>query len=277
MNTLEAARRFFGDWVAAHAEATDPRIATAFATVPREKFIGRGPWLALAGEGGYVRTPNDDPALVYQNLVFALLPEKHLNNGEPSLHARWMSAVAPRAGERVLHVGTGAGYYTAILSELVGREGRIEGRDVEADMVAAATRNLADRPNIAIVGRSGLEAPLPESDVIYVCAGTTQPARVWLDALAPGGRLLVPLAPGWGRGGALLVTRADPGFAARFVSQVWIFSCVGGQDAAAAEALEQALQRGGEGEVKSLRLAPEPPDATCWLAGDGWWLSTAAV
>jgi len=29
--------------------------------------------------------------------------------------------------------------------------------------------------------------------------------------------------------------------------------------------------------VRSLRRAPEKPDASCWLAGDGWWLSRAPV
>lgn len=274
MNTLEAARRFFGDLVAAEAGATDPRIADAFATVPREKFLGPGPWLVRAGED-YLETPSADPVLVYHNRVFALLPEKRLNNGEPSLHARWMAAIAPQPGERVLHVGIGGGYYTAILAALVGPAGSVVAREIEPEMIAAATRNLADRPNVSVVGRSGLEGPLPASDVIYVCAGVTHPVRAWLNALAPGGRLLLPLAPGWDRGGGLLVTCGGKGFAARFVSAVWIISCAGAQDPAQAEAIRQAFARGGEKEVKSLRLAPEPPDATCWLAGDGWWLSTA--
>jgi len=276
MNTLAAARRFFGDLVAASANATDPRIADVFASVPREDFLGPGPWLARAGEG-YVRTPNADPVLLYQNRVFALLPDKRLNNGEPSLHACNLSAAAPQRGERVLQVGAGGGYYTAILAELVGPEGRVEAREVEPDMIAAATRNLADRSNVRVVGRSGLEAPLPESDVIYVCAGVTSPVRPWLDALSESGRLIFPLTPGWDRGGMLLVTRRATGLAARFVSQAWFITCAGGQEASEADALRAAFARGGEDDVRSLRLAPDHPDATCWLAGDSWWLSTAEV
>jgi protein-L-isoaspartate(D-aspartate) O-methyltransferase len=41
--------------------------------------------------------------------------------------------------------------------------------------------------------------------------------------------------------------------------------------------VREAFKRGGEDSVKSLRRAPEPPDETCWLAGDGWWLSTKEV
>ena len=276
MNTLEAARRFFGDVIAASGEAGDPRIAKAFATIPREDFLGPGPWLTIAGDD-YVQTPSADPVLLYQDRVFALLPDQNLNNGEPSLHARCLAAVAPQPGERVLQVGAGGGYYTAILATLVGPEGAVEAREVEPDLVAAAKSNLTRYANATVVGRSGVEPSLPSSDVVYVCAGATAPMRPWLDALRPGGRLIFPLAPQRDRGGMLMITRGSAGFAARFVSQAWFIPCVGGQDPTEGEALRAAFARGGEGNVKSLRLAPERPDETCWLAGSGWWLSTQAL
>jgi protein-L-isoaspartate(D-aspartate) O-methyltransferase len=273
MDTLTAARRFFGEWVAASAEATDPRIANVFASIPREDFLGPGPWLALANMD-YVRTPSADVHLLYQNLVFSLKPDKHINNGEPTLHARCLAAVAPQAGERVLQVGAGGGYYTAILASLVGSQGRVEAREVEPELIATARTNLAPYKQVSVVGRSGLEPPLPESDVIYVCAGATAPVRAWLDALTMGGRLIFPMTPQWGRGGMLLVTRRPEGFAARFVSPAWFIPCVGGQDPVEAEALRAAIDRGGSDQVRALHLAPQAPDETCWLAGAGWWLST---
>jgi len=275
MNTLQAARRFFGDLVAALAEATDPRIADAFTAIHREDFLGPGPWLALAGDG-YVRTPSDDAVLLYQNVVFALKPDKRLNNGEPSLHARCLSAIAPQPGERVLQVGAGAGYYTAILATLVGSQGAVEAREIEPELIAAATRNLAGFRHVAVVGRSGIEPELPQSDVIYVCAGATAPARSWMDALSENGRLIFPLTPGQDRGGMLLVTRRGNGFVRACFAGL-VHSLCRAQQAAEADALRQAFSRGGEDTVKSLRLAPEHPDASCWLAGDGWWLSTAEV
>jgi len=276
MDKLAAARRFFADWLAASAEARDPRLAEAFAAVRREDFLGPGPWLALANQG-YVRTPTADTQLLYQNIVFALKPDQHINNGEPSLHARCVAAVAPQPGERVLQVGVGGGYYTAILATLVGPGGAVEAREIEPELIAAATRNLAGFAQVSVVGRSGIEPPLPESDVIYVCAGASAPMRAWLDALSIGGRLIFPLTPYWDRGGMLLVTRAATGLAARFVSTAWFIPCIGAQDPAEGEALREAFNRGGEGNVRSLRLAPEQPDDTCWLAGKDWWLSTAAV
>jgi protein-L-isoaspartate(D-aspartate) O-methyltransferase len=276
MDTLTAARRFFGDLVAASAGASDRRIADVFAKVPREAFLGPGPWLTYVGDSDEaIATPSADPVLLYQDRIFALLPEKHLNNGEPSLHARCLSAITPRPGERVLQVGAGGGYYTAILAELVGPKGRVAAREVEPAMIAAATRNLAGYANVEVVGRSGIEPPLPESDIIYAFTGATRVIRAWLDALADRGRLIFPLTPHWDRGGMLMITRHGENFAARIVSQVWCIPCVGGQDPAEADALRTAFGGGGEGNVKSLRLAPSRPDETCWLAGNGWWLSTA--
>jgi len=136
VNTLEAARRFFGDVTAASGEASDPRIADAFASIPREDFLGPGPWLTIAGNG-YVRTPTADPVLLYQDRVFALLPDKRLNNGEPSLHARCIAAAAPQPGEQVLQVGAGGGYYTAILATLVEPDGSVEAREVEPGLIAS--------------------------------------------------------------------------------------------------------------------------------------------
>jgi len=273
MDGLEAARRFYGDWVTASAEVTDRRIADAFASIPREDFLGPGPWFALA-QLDYVRTPTADVQLLYQNLVFSLKPDKHINNGEPTLHARCIGAVAPRPGERVLQVGAGGGYYTAILATLVGAQGHVEAREVEPDLIAAATANLALYSQVSVVGRSGIKPPLPESDVIYVCAGAAAPMAAWLDALALGGRLVFPLTPGWDRGGMLLVTRKAEGFAARFISPAWFIPCTGAQDPVAAEKLRAAISGGGSGDVRSLHRAPARPDETCWLAGSGWWLST---
>jgi hypothetical protein len=61
----------------------------------------------------------------------------------------------------------------------------------------------------------------------------------------------------------------------RWLTPRKIFACVGGRDPGAEARLAAAMERSRLSHIKSLRLAPEEPDATCWLAGDGWWLSTA--
>ncbi|WP_390887876.1 hypothetical protein [Comamonas antarctica] len=54
------------------------------------------------------------------------------------LHARWLHALQPRAGEVVAHIGAGKGYYTSILSQLVGPRGKVLA--VECDAKLAARR-----------------------------------------------------------------------------------------------------------------------------------------
>jgi len=108
-------------------------------------------------------------------------------------------------------------------------------------------------------------------------ARAAQPATEWLDALRPGGRLVFPLAPEGILGGMLMVTRPDEGAAwpAKFLGRAQFIGCAGLQDADAARRLAEAFAGGWE-RVQSLRREGAP-DETCWFAGDGWWLSTAAA
>jgi protein-L-isoaspartate(D-aspartate) O-methyltransferase len=62
-------------------------------------------------------------------------------------------------------------------------------------------------------------------------------------------------------------------YRARFAGRVGVIPCVGGRDPAAEERLKAALANFTA--IRSLRRAPEKPDETCWLPGEGWWLSTA--
>ena len=72
-----------------------------------------------------------------------LVPEKGINNGEPSLHAKCIGAAAPKVGDVVIHIGAGTGYYTAILAHLVGESGRVYAYEMEADLARRAVGNLA--------------------------------------------------------------------------------------------------------------------------------------
>ena len=91
-------------------------------TVPREAFLGPGPWTVIAGNGK-ITTPSADPVHIYQNVLVALDADKGINNGEPFLHAMWIGKIAPKPGEAVTHVGAGTGYYTALLARLVSPGG----------------------------------------------------------------------------------------------------------------------------------------------------------
>jgi protein-L-isoaspartate(D-aspartate) O-methyltransferase len=272
---IQAHRSFFAKLITANAGiAPGSELEAALASTPREQFVGPPPWRVFTPTG-YIKTASEDPVVLYQDVVVSLGVEAPLNNGQPTLHAFCITALAPKKGERVMHVGAGTGYYTTILARLVGERGTLDAYEIEPQLAQRARYNLAAFPNVTVHARSGAEAPLPSCDVLYVNAGATEPLAVWLDALHPGGRLLFPMTPGAGAGGMLLITRGDDGaYAARFLCQAQFVPCAGARNQATEKKLTEAFRHGQWNKVKSL-YRNDAPDNNCWCSGPGWWLSTA--
>jgi protein-L-isoaspartate(D-aspartate) O-methyltransferase len=270
---LERLRRFYARLVVAKGGVSDARLEAAFVSVPRERFAGPGPWQVPAGDG-YVETPGDDPAFLYQDVLVALDAARQINIGEPSLHSRCIATLGLQPDAQVVHVGAGTGYYTAILAALVGRGGRVEAFEIDPAMAERARANLAELDQVRLHERSGSAGALPSADAVYVSAGATHPAPAWLAALRPQGRLVFPLTPDAGVGGMLRVVRGPrPGiFAAGFISGARFIPCQGMRDPDTGRRLSAVFA--GWREVRSLRIDVAPDD-TCWFSGDGWWLSTA--
>jgi protein-L-isoaspartate(D-aspartate) O-methyltransferase len=220
------ARKFYARLIAAQARSADPRIEQVFASVPREAFLGPGPWTIVAGDGR-IETPTADPAYIYQNALVVLDADKGINNGEPLLHAMWLGRVEPRPGEAVTHIGAGTGYYTALLSRLVEPGGSVTAFELEADLAARARANLARYGNVEVIHGDAVTSALPPSDVIYVNAGVVAPPAAWLKALKPGGRMIFPWRPSETVGLAVLVTRLEAGFACLPFMGSWFIPCVG--------------------------------------------------
>lgn len=269
-------RQFFARYVAAQGGARDPRLQEAFAAVRRETFVGPGPWSICLPGFGYVTTPDDDPAFLYQDTLVALDAARGVNIGQPSAHARWLDALGLRESETVVQVGTGTGYYTSILAHLVGADGEVHGFEIDAGFAARAAANVSDLPQARIEARSGIAEDLPKADAVYVCAGITQPSWTWIDALRPNGRLVFPLQGIGALGGMLMITRPEQGLAwpARFISSAMFIACAGRQDEEAGRRLRAAYAKGNASAVRSFRI-DQPVDDACWLSGDGWQLSTA--
>ncbi|WP_298378858.1 methyltransferase domain-containing protein [uncultured Bradyrhizobium sp.] len=282
---LRIVRAAYARQIMAAANIVDARVMEAFAAIPREDFVGPGPWMILRWwTRDYVPTPDADPVYLYTNDLVALLPERRLNNGQPSLHAHLMHQAAPASGEHVVHIGTGTGYYTALLAHLAGPTGRVTGIEYDPELAARARANLAPYPNVEIIAGDGTRASFDPADVIYVNAGCTRPAARWLDRLADGGRLILPLTSDEGfRGGApeqiarsgavFCVRREGAQYQATWISPVAIIPCDGGRDEASEKVLAEAFARGGWQKVTQLYRDAEIPDERCWLRGDGWCLA----
>ncbi len=281
---LDPVRREFAEKIRALAGLRSALLAEALATVRREDFLGPGPWqiLRVSGtSGGYEQTPDDDPRHLYDNVLVALDAGRFLNNGEPAALLRWLDELAPAPGERMLHVGCGVGYYTAIAAAAMPG-GNVVGVELEPRLAALARRNLARTPNATVVSGDGSTLAGGPFDAIFVNAGATEPLALWLDALANGGRLLVPLTvalprPGLGAGHMLLITRRAGGFEARFTSAVGIFDCAGARTAAGDALLRAGYSRGGHERVKSLRRSAHDASSHCWLHAERFCLSELEV
>jgi protein-L-isoaspartate(D-aspartate) O-methyltransferase len=272
MERIQERRLFFANRITANAGLPPgTELASAFASTPRENFVGPPPW-RLFTDG--IEAPSDDPACLYQDVVVSLGSEGPFNNGQPTLHAICIAALAPQKGERVVHIGAGTGYYTTLLAKLVGDTGAVDAYEIEPTLAHRAIDNLAGLPHVNVHFRSGAEGPLPACDVLYVNAGATHPLAVWLDALRPNGRLIVPLTPPEGYGAMLFITKHEDGsYAARFLLQALFIPCIGARDEATAQELAKAFRRKSWTRVKSLHRNDEPDD-TSWCSGPGWWLST---
>jgi protein-L-isoaspartate(D-aspartate) O-methyltransferase len=274
---LSVVRRLFAEELRFTAPIVrNPAIAEAFASVPRERFLGPGPWhvrgTAAGPAGEDFTTPDADPRHVYHDVVVSLDSDRRLNNGGPSLWARCFDRLDIRPGERVLHVGAGTGYYSAILAELVGGHGAVHAVEIDGDLAERARGALARYPQVNVIAGDARSCHTGEVDLVVASAGMTHPAPLWLDRLADGGRLLIPLTTHW-RGVLLKATRCGATYAAEALGYVSIFPCVGGQDAAAAERLRRALASGYP-KLRALFRGEPPADASdCWYAGPGFWLS----
>jgi protein-L-isoaspartate(D-aspartate) O-methyltransferase len=280
---LAVIRRAYAAHILAEAGVRSAPLERSFAAVPREAFLGRGPWQILRWGRGYAPMPSADPLHLYANLLVAIRPQDKLNNGEPSFHATLMAALAALPGQHVLHIGAGTGYFTAVLAEQVGRRGRFTAFEVDAELAARARRNLRPWPQVCIIHGDALAVPFDPADGIYVNAGATHPPAAWLDGLKPGGRLILPLttSEGWRRfdaakiarrGAVFLIARDRAGYRARWLSPVAIYPCAGARDAAADAALRCAFKRGGWERVRRLHRGDEVPKERCWVRGNGWGL-----
>ena len=156
----------------------DPRVLDAVRTVPRAGFV--------------------PPYLVGQAYEDKPLPIPHNQvTTQPSLVARMVEALELAGSERVLEVGVGYGWQTALLAHLCGFVWAVERF---ADVAETARENLArfGVANAEVVegdGTEGLSEHAPY-DAILVAAAYTSIPRPLEEQLVAGGRLVQPVGPG---------------------------------------------------------------------------------
>jgi protein-L-isoaspartate(D-aspartate) O-methyltransferase len=273
---LKLQRQWYADELRWDAKLRSERLVKAFATVPREAFLGPGPW-HIHGDRqlmrGYTKTSDADPRHLSHNVLVAIDVRRSLNNGHPSFLASLIDQLNMNDGETVYHVGCGTGYYSAIMAQMVGEDGRVVAVEVDKTLARRARRNLEGYRNVEVVNADGFAHNPGHVDAILVNAGVTHLSQVWLRELRAKGRLVVPLTTKEGRGRILKATQNKPNWHARFISHVGIYHCVGARNRSAENLLREAFAKGGAEKVRSLRLDEHERNRGCWLHGPGFCLS----
>jgi protein-L-isoaspartate(D-aspartate) O-methyltransferase len=283
-------RRFYAEEIQFAAGLQSLPLVEAFAHVPREKFLGPGPWevgspelrgLSIAGAGQMSYTSVTDPRKLYHNVVVALDKSQDINNGQPSALAQWIEALDLKPGDRAYHLGCGVGYYTAIIAELVGPAGGVIAIDVQSNLAVRAQQNFSTCPNISVHAEDGAVFDPGPCDAMLINAGMTHPLPHLLDQLKEGGRMVVPLTLAMnariGAGMMIRIIRRSDRFFAEIISSVAIYSCQSARDPEREQHLRAAMTGGKLVQMKSVRRDLHGPADSCLVHGNDVCLSSASL
>ncbi len=282
MTDIAECRRRYAEDVTSAAGITNPRLIQALAQVRREDFLPAGPWWVRDEHdiAGPRRTATDDRCEVYRNYSIAIDVERQLFNGAPGVVAPLIDALALEPGQRVLHIGAGRGYYTSILSHMVGAAGAVIA--FEADRELADAARAATRPAGNVDVRTGDASQIDGIlDAILVSTGVTHPLPDWIRTLKLDGRMVVPITvtmPAMGplsKGFTCLLEKASPErLAVRVLGMTMIYAATGLRDASLNERLGQTMLRDRGLPIASVRVDRHEVADTCWAHSPDCCLST---
>jgi protein-L-isoaspartate(D-aspartate) O-methyltransferase len=153
----------------------DERLLAAMSKVPRHEFVSRQNW-----NEAYADHP-------------VPIAEKQTTS-QPYMIAAMVQAAQIKPGDRVLEIGAGSGYQTALLAELASQVFAVERYPSLAETAQKTLERLGYRNAKIVTGDGSLG--LPEAapyDAIIVSAAAPRIPQALMDQLAVGGHLLIPV------------------------------------------------------------------------------------
>ncbi|MDP4024295.1 methyltransferase domain-containing protein [Methylobacterium sp. NEAU 140] len=153
----------------------DTAVLRAMELVPREAFA-----------------PPEHRALARRDIALPLPCGASMT--APGTVAAMLAGLRVAPGQRVLEIGTGSGYVTALLARLGA--GAVLSLERYATLAGEAAARLAGLPEVHVVRADGLSPALPDGgfDRILVNGSVDAVPPHWLAALEPGGRLVAGLS-----------------------------------------------------------------------------------
>lgn len=170
-----AARRAMVDDQLRSRDIIDRKVLEVMGRIPREKFV-----------------PQDERRYAYDDRPVPIGHDQTIS--QPYIVALMTQLAVPSHSDRVLDVGVGSGYQSAVLAEMCQH---VYGVEILEPLATAASQRLAKlgHKNVTVRcgdGRQGWPEHAP-FQVIIVAAAADRVPQALLDQLAPGGRLVIPV------------------------------------------------------------------------------------
>lgn len=176
------------------------RVAQALRAVPRAAFLS---------EANAQHALDDEALAVKVDAAGRAISTA----SQPSMVVLMLEQLHVDPGSRVLEVGTATGYDAALLDELAGPAGSVVTMELEADLAVDSRRHLeaTGHDRVTVLAGDGTVGHPPGApyDRIIITAGAREVAPAWVEQLAEGGRLVVPVVDESGAGSSLAYVKRD--------------------------------------------------------------------
>jgi len=260
----------------------DSRIKDAFAHVPRHLFIrqmykGSPRQLVVLDRHHH---EEEDLKVIYSDTGIPF-HEPHSAASQPWLVAQMINHLGVQSGMKVLEIGAGSGYNSALLAHVVGDAGKVYSIDIQEKLVEWAKENQIDAGFSKINLRAGDggygwkdAAPF---DRIIVTVGSADIPPAWLSQLSEGGKLLVPFKTKDLGDPLLLLSKNDEKMHGSFVDYSY-FMTLQGDYYAAGHGLQQGRKPISHAAKRVVAAKPAKVLKMSWrdVVALGWFQRSCA-